>query len=63
MLSATQKKITQAGDELDKLIGTRTNKIMTQHKKVTELPEAASEQILDMAETDGGQYKTSENDE
>ena len=56
-------KITQAGDELDKLIGTRTNKIMTQLKKVTELPEAASEQILDMAETDGGQYKTAENDE
>ncbi len=63
VLSATQKKITQAGDELDKLIGTRTNKIMTQLKKVTELPEAASEQILDMAETDGGQYKTAENDE
>ena len=63
VLSATQKKITQAGDELDKLIGTTTNKIMTQLKKVTELPEAASEQILDMAETDGGQYKTAENDE
>ena len=63
VLSATQKKITQAGDELDKLIGTRTNKIMTQLKKVTELPEAASEQILDMAETDGGQYKTAQNDE
>ena len=56
-LSATQKKITQAGDELDKLIGTRTNKIMTQLKKVTELPEAASEQIPDMAETDGGRIK------
>ena len=36
---------------------------MTQLKKVTELPEAASEQILDMAEIDGGQYKTAENDE
>ncbi|MFR2966553.1 MAG: DNA recombination protein RmuC [Anaerovoracaceae bacterium] len=62
VLSATQKKITQAGDELDKLIGTRTNKIMTQLKKVTELPEAFGADT-GYGETDGGQYKTAENDE
>ncbi len=48
VLQATQKRITQANDELDKLIGTRTNKIMSQLRKVTQLPEKAAENILDI---------------
>lgn len=48
VLEATQKRLTQAGDELDKLIGTRTNKIISKLKKVTELPESVSGELLDI---------------
>ena len=48
VLEATQKRLNQAGDELDKLIGTRTNKIISKLKKVTELPETVSCELLDI---------------
>lgn len=46
VLDATQKRINQANEELDKLIGTRTRMIRSKLRTVTALPEESSQAIL-----------------
>jgi DNA recombination protein RmuC len=46
VLDATQKRINQANEELDKLIGTRTRMIRSKLRSVTALPEENSQVIL-----------------
>ena len=46
VLEITQKRINQAGDELDRLVGTRTRMIQRKLSKVTELPETETEIYL-----------------
>jgi DNA recombination protein RmuC len=46
VLKNTQQRINQANAELDELIGTRTNQIQRQLKKVTSLSEVSSKEIL-----------------
>lgn len=45
-LAAAQSRITQAGDELDKLVGTRTRRMQQRLKHVTELNPEQAAQIL-----------------
>ena len=45
-LAAAQSRITQAGDELDKLVGTRTRRMQQRLKQVTELDPEQAAQIL-----------------
>ncbi len=47
-----KEKIDKAGEELDKLVGTRTRVIKSKLKEVTELPEAEAKNILG----DGNSY-------
>lgn len=47
VLNSVQKRISQTGDDLDKLIGTRTRQINRRLKSVTALPAAESAQLLD----------------
>jgi DNA recombination protein RmuC len=47
-LAATQSRINQAGDELDKLVGTRTRKMQLRLKSVTELTQEDAEEILQL---------------
>jgi DNA recombination protein RmuC len=47
-LAATQSRINQAGDELDKLVGTRTRKMQLRLKSVTELSQEDAEEILQL---------------
>lgn len=47
-LAAAQSRITQAGDELDKLVGTRTRRMQQRLKNVTELNPDQAAQILEM---------------
>lgn len=46
VLSATQQRISQANEELDKLIGTRTRKIQSKLRNVVSLSEMSSKEIL-----------------
>ncbi len=46
VLDATQRRINQANEELDKLVGTRTRKIQSKLRNVTALPEESSRAIL-----------------
>ena len=52
VLRQTQQRISQANEELDKLVGTRTRKIQSKLKNVTGLPETASRSILDIGTND-----------
>ncbi len=45
-LALTQSRLTQAGDELDKLVGTRTRRIQKTLKDVTQLDSQAAEEVL-----------------
>jgi DNA recombination protein RmuC len=45
VLSTAQKRITMANDELDKLIGTRTNMIQRQLRNIAELPEGIDDDV------------------
>lgn len=54
VLSATQQRINQANDELDKLIGTRTRKIQSKLRSVVSLPENNTQDILGMKDRDMG---------
>jgi DNA recombination protein RmuC len=47
LLERTQKKLTEANSELDKLVGVRTRVIQRKLKEVQELPEPDSRQILE----------------
>ena len=47
VLAKVQTRINQTGDELEKLVGTRTRKINSKLKSVTELPAADAQRLLD----------------
>jgi DNA recombination protein RmuC len=47
VLEKARKKISEADDELEKLVTTRTNVLMSKLRKVEELPAAESQQLLD----------------
>lgn len=47
LLERTQKKLTEANSELDKLVGVRTRVIQRKLKEIQELPEAQSKDLLD----------------
>ena len=51
-LVATQNRISQANDELDKLIGTRTRKMQAKLKNIAELSDSNAEEILKLREDD-----------
>lgn len=55
VLKNTQQRINQANAELDELIGTRTNQIQKQLKKVTSLSDGSSKELLGLGspEEDG----------
>ena len=55
VLAKAKERIDQTGDELDKLIGTRTRQINRKLKSVAELPAADAQKLLDgvMAEEEG----------
>lgn len=46
VLAATQQRINQANQELDKLIGTRTRKIQSKLRNIVSLPEKDSSELL-----------------
>lgn len=50
VLMAAQKKLNQANDDLDKLVGTRSRMIRSKLRKVTELSDDAAAQLLDAEE-------------
>jgi len=47
VLEKARKKISEADNELEKLVTTRTNQLMSKLRKVEELPAAESNQLLD----------------
>ncbi|TXE04418.1 DNA recombination protein RmuC [Algoriphagus aquimarinus] len=47
LIEKTQKKLTEANSELDKLVGARTRVIQRKLKDIEELPEAESTKLLD----------------
>jgi DNA recombination protein RmuC len=47
VLAKAKERIDQTGDELDKLIGTRTRQINRKLKSVAELPAADAQRLLD----------------
>ena len=47
LLERTQKKLTEANSELDKLVGVRTRVIQRKLKEIQELPDAQSKDLLD----------------
>jgi len=47
LLERTQKKLTEANSELDKLVGVRTRVIQRKLKEIQELPEAQSKDLLE----------------
>ncbi len=47
MLEKTQKKLTEANTELDKLVGVRTRVIQRKLKEIQQLPESQSRDLLD----------------
>ena len=50
VLMAAQKKINQANEDIDKLVGTRTRMIRSKLRNVTTLSDAESGNILDTEE-------------
>lgn len=50
VLTAAQKKINQANDDLDKLVGTRSRMIRSKLRKVTSLTDDQSAELLDFEE-------------
>ena len=50
VLAAAQKKINQANDDLDKLVGTRSRMIRSKLRKVTTLNDDESAVLLDLEE-------------
>jgi len=53
VVEAAQKRLEQAGDELDKLVGVRTRQIQRRLADVTSLPETEATALLDGGETSG----------
>ncbi len=56
VLTATQTRINQANEELDKLIGVRTRSIIRKLKNVTSLPEQSATEILQLGDA-GDDYE------
>lgn len=54
VLDATRKRINQANEELDKLVGARTRKIQSKLRTVTALPEESSKAIIGHDDNDAG---------
>ena len=52
VIEAAQKRLEQAGTELDKLVGLRTRQIQRRLAQVTSLPEAEATALLDGGETE-----------
>ena len=52
VLESTQQRLSQANEELDKLVGVRTRQIQRKLKSVSTLPETVSNNILDIIDTD-----------
>jgi DNA recombination protein RmuC len=52
VLEATQRKIEQANDELDKLVGVRTRQIQRKLKTITSLPDIKSTELISAADLD-----------
>lgn len=52
VLAATQQRLEQAGNELDKLVGVRTRQIQRKLKNVTRLTEPQTAQLLPPSESD-----------
>ena len=50
VLSDTQKRLEQANDSLDKLVGVRTRQIQRKLSSVTSLAEVESKMLLDMSD-------------
>lgn len=50
VLNATQKKLTQTSDELEKLIGTRTRQINRKLKNITEMPQESAEKYFALSD-------------
>lgn len=50
VLMAAQRKLNQANDDLDKLVGTRSRMIRSKLRKVTELSDEAAAELLDLDE-------------
>ncbi len=50
VLMAAQRKLNQANDDLDKLVGTRSRMIRSKLRKVTELSDDAAAELLDLDE-------------
>lgn len=60
ILAATQKRLTQANEELDKLVGTRTRSIQRKLQGVQSLTESESQSILELDDTAGSIYDDEE---
>jgi len=52
VLEATKKRLDQANDELDKLVGVRTRQIQSKLRSVTKLPEDSSAMLIDSLDTE-----------
>lgn len=52
VLEATKRRLDQANDELDKLVGVRTRQIQSKLKSVTRLPEDKSASLIESADTE-----------
>ena len=66
MLLATQQRLEQANQELDKLVGVRTRRIQSKLRSVTSLPEENSLRILGLDQDPGqdqGEYELIEEGE
>ena len=47
VLAKAQKKINEANNEIDNLVGTRTRMMLSKLKKVEELPSADSDKLIE----------------
>ena len=62
VLDATQRRINQANEELDKLVGARTRRIQSKLRAVTALPEESSRAFLGHGD-ETEEYANEENEE
>jgi len=57
VLSKAQKKINEANNEIDNLVGTRTRMMLSKLKKVEELPSVDSDKLIDDGMNDTIEYE------
>ena len=58
VLSKAQKKINEANNEIDNLVGTRTRMMLSKLKKVEELPSVDSDRLIDDGMNDAIEYES-----